>query len=446
MRLKQPFSIWIFAVILSASFCATAAAEKPFPYTRYRTIVDPEGGVTWYCFGDQGGGAYLERDGEWTEFTENNSGLVDNRIEDILIDGDRTVWFLYVRNTGEYAVTSYDEEEWNSYYPLCMLNTAYIDDMKRIHLRVSMLPFSIMMDFDTYFDGTVWLASPQGWGTHPSGPLDTSNPLGAYEDGAVPEVDFFPLSVGSTWTYRRTLGGHEDFITLEIIGTGEFDGETYAVFGDGRAFRQDSEGNVYRYDLPRKYFDFTYTDGDSCKPYNMVPGAWDTGVTRRCFSQDISDKSYSGYVFSTNYGSFIGADSFFLSPGTGMVKFWQATDFTPMDNWELVESDIRNYPVFVRETADARPAPITLAPYPNPFNPETTIVFSIPAAGPAVLDVYNIAGQRVRRFDMPSLGPGEHHVVWNGCSHDGTRVSSGVYILRLWSGGAVAAAKVVRMQ
>ncbi len=69
---------------------------------------------------------------------------------------------------------------------------------------------------------------------------------------------------------------------------------------------------------------------------------------------------------------------------------------------------------------------------PNPFNPVTTIAFSVPdGVERARLCVYNIAGGRVATLiDGPVIG-GRQSVVWDGRDSAGNRVASGVYFVRL---------------
>jgi Tol biopolymer transport system component len=101
----------------------------------------------------------------------------------------------------------------------------------------------------------------------------------------------------------------------------------------------------------------------------------------------------------------------------------------------------------VTETAGARPAPVTLGPvYPNPFNPSTTISFTLPAAGTARLAVYSVTGQMVRELVNGSLSAGEHRVVWDGRDGNGRAVSSGVYLSRLESNGHSAQAKLTLLR
>lgn len=65
--------------------------------------------------------------------------------------------------------------------------------------------------------------------------------------------------------------------------------------------------------------------------------------------------------------------------------------------------------------------------FPNPFNPSTTIEFSVPRAGPASVRIFDLQGKRVATLVNEALGAGVYRVRWNGKSDDGRDLSSGVY-------------------
>jgi len=71
---------------------------------------------------------------------------------------------------------------------------------------------------------------------------------------------------------------------------------------------------------------------------------------------------------------------------------------------------------------------------PNPFNPTTTINFTIPTSGDAKLVVYNMTGQVVRTLVNGSIAAGVHTVSWDSKDAAGRNVASGVYVYRLTSG------------
>ena len=64
--------------------------------------------------------------------------------------------------------------------------------------------------------------------------------------------------------------------------------------------------------------------------------------------------------------------------------------------------------------------------FPNPFNPSTTIKFSIPVNGEYNLRIYNIIGEQVAQLLNGEMNPGYHEVQF-----DASHLSSGVYLYSL---------------
>ena len=84
------------------------------------------------------------------------------------------------------------------------------------------------------------------------------------------------------------------------------------------------------------------------------------------------------------------------------------------------------------------PTEFSLAPnYPNPFNPTTTISYTINRTSDGStpkrmrLEVFNAIGQRVKMLVDKIQSPGTYSVEWDGTASDGEKVSSGVYFYRL---------------
>ena len=69
--------------------------------------------------------------------------------------------------------------------------------------------------------------------------------------------------------------------------------------------------------------------------------------------------------------------------------------------------------------------------YPNPFNPETRIVFNLPEEGNVKLIIYNIKGQKVKTMLDCYMSPGRSEMIWNGKDDNGKAVGSGVYFYKL---------------
>jgi flagellar hook assembly protein FlgD len=84
--------------------------------------------------------------------------------------------------------------------------------------------------------------------------------------------------------------------------------------------------------------------------------------------------------------------------------------------------------------------------YPNPFNPSTTISYSMEESGPLSINVYDINGrlQRVLWDDTQIFGA--HILEWNGCNDRGERLASGVYFLRFKAGNVIEEEKLVLLK
>jgi hypothetical protein len=69
--------------------------------------------------------------------------------------------------------------------------------------------------------------------------------------------------------------------------------------------------------------------------------------------------------------------------------------------------------------------------YPNPFNPETTIRYSIDEPGMVALEIYNLKGQLVKTLAKGITDAGRYSAIWNGTDNNGKPCASGVYLYKL---------------
>jgi len=74
------------------------------------------------------------------------------------------------------------------------------------------------------------------------------------------------------------------------------------------------------------------------------------------------------------------------------------------------------------------------APYPNPFNSEVVVKYSLPQEGEVELVVYNALGQVVRRLATGHREMGHHRVVWDGRDDAGRGLATGTYLMQLRAG------------
>ena len=73
--------------------------------------------------------------------------------------------------------------------------------------------------------------------------------------------------------------------------------------------------------------------------------------------------------------------------------------------------------------------------YPNPFNPTTTLMFSLHEDSNVSLDIFNVRGQKVKTLVRKPMKSGYHTIEWNGTDDNNRNVGSGVYFSRFHSEG-----------
>jgi hypothetical protein len=87
-----------------------------------------------------------------------------------------------------------------------------------------------------------------------------------------------------------------------------------------------------------------------------------------------------------------------------------------------------------------------LAASPNPFTPVVRITYRIPQPGSVVLTVYDISGHHVATLVNNHHEAGEFVTKWNARDHSGSKVSSGVYFLRIAAGRFTSSRKLVLLR
>ena len=120
-------------------------------------------------------------------------------------------------------------------------------------------------------------------------------------------------------------------------------------------------------------------------------------------------------------------------------------------HWQLKDVSVTS-----RRPANAKPVPGTQRPselpeglvsglgdpFPAPFNAEVTIPFTVAAAGPVQISVYNLMGQQVRVLADGWTEAGLHQMRWDGRTAAGAEAASGVYWAVMQVGDAVQTAKL----
>lgn len=175
----------------------------------------------------------------------------------------------------------------------------------------------------------------------------------------------------------------------------------------------------------------------------IISGGIRTAVTRVDFKHDF-------YTLEIQTASDLNADG--LSLGFSPMPKGMNGETATM--WASALGDIRNSvftAVNLPGTEQSLPVSLSLDVYPNPFNPGTTIKFSIPAYhdvgtphGASLstrLEIYDILGREVANLLNENKSPGTYEVKFNGAKY-----SSGIYFVVLSYGNSVLTSKLLLLK
>ena len=153
--------------------------------------------------------------------------------------------------------------------------------------------------------------------------------------------------------------------------------------------------------------------------------------------QTITTVSYSCIQGGWEGTGNIDADPLFVNAAAGDYRLQAGSPCINTGDPSLTDSDgsrsdMGAIPLGATGPTTESPMRFTLSQnLPNPFNPVTTVPYTITEAGLVTLSVYNLQGQLVRTLVQGIVQPGEHHAVWDGRDFAGRAAASGVYVYRL---------------
>jgi hypothetical protein len=121
------------------------------------------------------------------------------------------------------------------------------------------------------------------------------------------------------------------------------------------------------------------------------------------------------------------------------------------ENWEASSSFTESVStatlVGVADTEPGRPRTYVLYQnFPNPFNPATKLVYSLPQPSHVRLEIYNNFGRRIATLVNGLQQPGAYEYIWDAASATGNRCGSGVYLARLQAGDFSKTIKLLLMK
>jgi endonuclease I len=118
-----------------------------------------------------------------------------------------------------------------------------------------------------------------------------------------------------------------------------------------------------------------------------------------------------------------------------MVYIYQRNRNPFIDHPEFVAMIFEDVSATGEGVPQAGPVATIASIYPNPFNPTTTIDFSLTRSGPVRVEIFSVDGKLVRTLLSEDRQAGDHQVRWDGVGNMGSPVPSGAYFCRILGSG-----------
>jgi len=173
--------------------------------------------------------------------------------------------------------------------------------------------------------------------------------------------------------------------------------------------------------------------------YNGSTNLWNDSTALKFLKGQIKKVSALGATDTADYSLVIASGPFTLNPGdTAVVAFAFVGANSTANFWSMCDSAQAMYDrtfftgVGGGPTQPSLPGQVWLYQNrPNPFTSTTEISYQLPSRQHIRLNIYNVAGQRVRSLAEGIQNPGSHKIRWDGRDEAGYRVAAGVYFCAL---------------
>ena len=460
--------------------------DLPYPITGFWQIEIDADGTLWFVTVDN---IWASRSLHSFDGVTLRTYLTDGPrsywINDVCTDTNNITWFA-----ARYCITKYDGKTWEniSFYEDPSLfyegYDAYVlcDDVYAIVQDHDNILWTASMTGIRTFDGSSWrhVDVPIVSGSNiKKSFIDVNdiavdlnnvkwfanhNSISSY-DGAVWKT--YKINEVRAYTVAVDMDNVKWFGVLwPVSGVMSFDGETWTTYSEENSGLKGT--NIYAVTVDRKNVKWVVTD-EGVWSYDGSAWTSHTDSIRNFLSSwDSGDAAgnskvhlYDCSVDADNTKWFCGSNKIVSFDGISWKLYKKDHSYQKIavsgdgvlwavgSSIEWINlSDIEKYaePSIVYNE-NALPAVVSInGNYPNPFNPVTTIEFSLPETGFTTLTIYSITGQKVRELAGEQFARGAHTVVWDGRDDLGGSVSSGVYLCRLRMGDQVTAKRMLLLR
>ncbi|MBN1293203.1 MAG: T9SS type A sorting domain-containing protein [Candidatus Latescibacteria bacterium] len=391
----------------------------------------------------------------WITYTEENSDIPDNYIQALAVDSEDVLWLSTGRSVYNFAgngLTWFDGTTWKNYrtegpvYNIIRYVVVNNDNVKWFYTDLGV----------SAFDGISWTHYTTNrdsvWNEVKPVVTDQNGVQWFFRDGG--GVKSFDGSSWAEYTVDDGLASNTataltvDKNNVKWIGTdcgvSSFDGYIWKTYTGDNGFVSE-EINVIAVDTDNQKWFGTM----SCGLWSFDGSTWiNYTINNSALKEDrVTDivvdhnnvkwllqfppalQSFDDSVWKTYDGvdEYIPGQVLCMAVDQNNVM-WFSTYDGGVFGYNYDSSD---YATSI-ETSDTIPSSTEIfRNFPNPFNSETTIEFTLPNSDFVNMVVYNIAGQKVRTLVYDTISAGKHRVRWNGRNDLGVSLSSGVFFINL---------------
>jgi len=349
---------------------------------------------------------------------------INNQILEYLYDSQQGEWIPYdhvLQSTQGYKVQLSSRENYGTFYitaPRCPASTPihlygpvrstgqYTDNWIGYFLPFSQRPEDALASIWSQ----IYSISTQTWAMarYGSGWLYTGSKIRQFNDGDMVIIQCYNEVPNFVWNQgtRQVKAERQkaeyfsyteqsDYLPIFVAVGNEPDLEEVAVFANGECrgavVVEDSlmEINAYVLDLPED------TELEIAKYYN---------------SRQPLQHITSAYVYDKN---------------TDLISF-SKIKLHKNDDYLYIGTSLSQ---MIPET-QSNPK---ITCFPNPFNPSTTIEYSVTKSGVATIEIFNVKGQLVKTVWNGKQEAGTYKMRWDGMNQNGKSVGSGIYFAKLKS-------------
>lgn len=290
-----------------------------------------------------------------------------------------------------------------------------------------------------------------------------------YHNSLLTQISFFPLNAEANYTIKVWIGGDAETEVLSLPVT------DFVI----------NEWNTVTLDVPvtvdatnELWFGYWITNA----PADQLVAGVDAGPV----AEDLGD-----FIYIEAYGGWSNLSNFNLSHNWNLKGYFEANDeqlrdqtltsfeiylddvmvadavtetshiFTDLQDGatysagvkafyddgtsEVVETSFSYTPVDT-DANEVLSVTALKGNYPNPFNPVTTISYSLIQEENVNLEIFNIKGQKVKTLLNDVQTAGSHKVIWNGTDDYENSVSSGIYFYKMTTPGFSSVKKMILMK